>query len=280
MHAGDSLRNSLFRGTLRIVIASERKADKINPFECADVGAAFLVAKAQRIYVVTAAHVIRNAEDASIFFFRRRTTVDEPALFEFRRPSYFGELWHYSVDERLDIAITPLSPESEIVQALNAAGVTVEAFPLHDPRDLTPSALTVSYDLEEVLFAGYPAGYWDPVSGSPIVRRGITATPLSVDYQDDPVFLLDGAVYRGCSGGPVVVIERELVIPSPYIQEWARYEPLLHQERFLFLGMITDVQHEQGHPSNLLNLGRVVKAAQIFRVVEEYERLVSQNGSA
>ncbi len=281
-----SLRDALFQSTVRIVVTSRREGSTIRLVDPPEVATGFLlqpptrvVAKPQ-IFVVTAAHVVEDAEDASIYFFRRVPGPDGSRLFEFRRKAFFGELWHYSTDRELDIAVTPVAPSSEIASAVQDVQAQLTAFMLYDGRLDSHGHPFKTHDFEEVLFAGYPRGYWDPLSGSPIVRRGVTATPLSVDYHGAPAFLVDGAVYPGCSGGPVVVIEQEVIVPFGLPVEWIEYQTIRLEERFRFLGMITHVQHEQGNPHALLNLGRAIKADAIFSTIRHYTQLTDSRGSA
>jgi len=59
--------------------------------------------------------------------------------------------------------------------------------------------------------AGYPNGVSDEVNNLPVVRKGITATPMFADYNGKPEFLIDCAIYEGSSGSPIfahVVFER------------------------------------------------------------------------
>ncbi len=62
--------------------------------------------------------------------------------------------------------------------------------------------------IEEVTFVGYPNGLFDQRNFLPIVRRGTAATPLSVDYEDKPTFLIDASVFPGSSGSPVLLAQR------------------------------------------------------------------------
>lgn len=78
-----------------------------------------------------------------------------------------------------------------------------------------PSNLMVSLQLvseldaiEDITFVGYPSGMFDTHNFLPIARRGTTATPISVDYQGKPTFLIDAAVFPGSSGSPVFLANR------------------------------------------------------------------------
>ena len=64
-----------------------------------------------------------------------------------------------------------------------------------------------SFDaIESVTMAGYPKGLRDTVNNFPIVRRGITATPLNVNFEGAPTFLVDMPCFEGCSGSPVFLL--------------------------------------------------------------------------
>jgi hypothetical protein len=57
--------------------------------------------------------------------------------------------------------------------------------------------------VEEALIVGYPDGISDTVNNIPVFRRGVTATPVYLDFRGEPVFLLDAAIFPGSSGSPV-----------------------------------------------------------------------------
>lgn len=60
--------------------------------------------------------------------------------------------------------------------------------------------------VEEVAIAGDPNGIYDRKNLTPIWRRGITATPYQLDYDGEPVFLIDASVFPGSSGSPVFIL--------------------------------------------------------------------------
>lgn len=60
--------------------------------------------------------------------------------------------------------------------------------------------------LEEVVMVGYPTGVVDFVNNFPVVRRGITSTPYTANYQGKCEFLADIPVYGGSSGSPIFVV--------------------------------------------------------------------------
>lgn len=59
--------------------------------------------------------------------------------------------------------------------------------------------------IEDVIMIGYPIGLIDEYNNKPIVRKGITATSYSLDYNGKKEFLIDIACYQGSSGSPVFI---------------------------------------------------------------------------
>ena len=62
--------------------------------------------------------------------------------------------------------------------------------------------------LESVTFIGYPNGIWDSKNLLPVARRGMTASPISVDFENTPRFLIDASVFGGSSGSPVFLMNQ------------------------------------------------------------------------
>ena len=57
--------------------------------------------------------------------------------------------------------------------------------------------------IEDIIMIGYPNGIIDKANCKPIVRKGITATNLKLEYNGKPIFLIDAACFPGSSGSPV-----------------------------------------------------------------------------
>jgi len=68
--------------------------------------------------------------------------------------------------------------------------------------------------VEDILMIGYPQGIWDKYNNKPIVRKGITATPIKFDFNNKPDFLIDIASFHGSSGSPVY-----LYVPSAHAEQ-------------------------------------------------------------
>jgi hypothetical protein len=57
--------------------------------------------------------------------------------------------------------------------------------------------------VEPVLMVGYPNGLWDTANNTPLIRQGITATPVKNDFNGTPHFVIDCACFPGSSGSPI-----------------------------------------------------------------------------
>ena len=125
--------------------------------------------------------------------------------------------------------------------------------------------------LEDIFMVGYPTGIVDAANNFPIVRRGITSTPYTADYQGKKEFLADIPVYAGSSGSPVFVVNEG---------SYSTTNALVMGTRFALIGVLYAGHTEtvNGHivaepvPTNLtpvakvkhmINLGLCVKSALI-----------------
>lgn len=110
--------------------------------------------------------------------------------------------------DKYDIAITDFTPiyarlvenkKTPFIRAFN-----YNHFPKQEDIENKIDAI------EEVLIVGYPNALYDSNSLIPIVRQGITATPFSIDFENEPKFLIDASIFPGSSGSPVLILDRNL----------------------------------------------------------------------
>jgi hypothetical protein len=114
--------------------------------------------------------------------------------------------------------------------------------------------------VEEVVFIGYPSGLRDERNSTPLIRRGITASPVWNDFGGDPVFLIDAGVYPGSSGSPVFILNQGA---------YATKDGLDVGSRLMFLGMVSQtMMRNEGGTSAYLGLGRVIKSIAIKAAVD------------
>jgi hypothetical protein len=69
-----------------------------------------------------------------------------------------------------------------------------------------------------VLFVGFPNGMFDEKHYLPIVRRGHIATSPDLDFNGEPIFLIDASVFPGSSGSPVFTVGDNLIGGTPSLK--------------------------------------------------------------
>lgn len=62
-------------------------------------------------------------------------------------------------------------------------------------KNLTP--------IEDIVMIGYPIGLIDEKNNKPVVRKGITASDVRLNYNNREEFLIDAACFCGSSGSPI-----------------------------------------------------------------------------
>jgi hypothetical protein len=97
--------------------------------------------------------------------------------------------------------------------------------------------------LEEVFFMGFPNGRWDNVNRTPIIRRGITATPAPLKFDGKSAFLIDASVFPGSSGSPVFIARSTTFMSG---------QKLVTEQLAIFAGLVTESLH-QYHPVTVFN---------------------------
>jgi hypothetical protein len=120
----------------------------------------------------------------------------------------FGTCWIHHPDPRVDLAICPIAP---VFHQLAHVGKRI--FYVGLDQSLIPSEAQLSElnAVEDVMMVGYPNGLWDATNNLPLVRRGITSSPPSVQYNGKPEFVIDMACFPGSSGSPVLIVNQGLV---------------------------------------------------------------------
>ncbi|MBA7708835.1 hypothetical protein ES703_117739 [subsurface metagenome] len=155
----------------------------------------------QILFIVTNKHVIKDSTKGKLTF--TLSDGEKPILGKVHTiviPN-FEEAWIGHPQQDIDVAIMPFSV---VVNTLSNKGVQI--FFKSVTPDLIPSDKLLREEIdavEDIVFIGYPNNIYDRRNLLPVVRRGITATPISVDFEGRPAFLIDASIFPGSSGSPV-----------------------------------------------------------------------------
>jgi len=155
-------------------------------------------------FIVTNKHVVADSKKGKIYFIRGEG--DKPKIGSAHQLNIddFTDIWHGHPEDDVDVTVTPLVP---LLEPIKKKGVEIFYRSLSPQFIPTPDQIKELDALEDIIFVGYPNGLWDEVNFTPIMRRGITATPLALDYEGKKKFLIDASVFGGSSGSPVFVYQ-------------------------------------------------------------------------
>lgn len=157
-------------------------------------------------FVVTNKHVVVGMREGALSFLQRRDQAPQLGQGFRLRIDQWQESWFGHPSPDVDIAICPFAPlESHIKQQHG-----LDLFYRFVSNEMIPTAeQAATLDaLEPVTFIGYPNGIWDSKNLLPVARRGMTASPVSVDFENTPRFLIDASVFGGSSGSPVFLLNQ------------------------------------------------------------------------
>ena len=227
-------------------------------------------------FVVTNRHLVEGVRSGGLVFTQKRH--GKPSLGERFQINIndFSHAWFLHPDPDVDLAIIPLRP---LEQAARDQGVELYYHAIDSHLVPDAAALRALDALEQVLFIGYPSGVWDQVNLMPIMRRGTTATPMVLNFEGRPEFLIDAAVYPGSSGSPVFVYQPDTLRP-PHSGGGMK---------LLFAGVVAAVffREEANHlvpvpvPANnqpmtmgseMIDLGLVIKSEAVVTAINAYLR--------
>ena len=211
-------------------------------------------------FLVTNKHVVEGGGNKCVLQFKR-SLPNQP---------YLGNLFKFSFDKNdanwilhpikeIDIAILPLKP---YLQGLHDIGIDIH-FTFHSQYSIFPNdKIEDELDaIEDIVFAGYPAGIQDEKNILPITRKGTTATPYYIDFNGEPIFLIDAGVFKGSSGSPVFIFQRKGTI--------LKNNETLEYDRAMLLGIIAQMKLEPNIRIPI-GLGVVFKSWLIKDLVDTY----------
>ncbi|WKL15916.1 trypsin-like peptidase domain-containing protein [Comamonas testosteroni] len=162
--------------------------------------------KGEALFIVTNKHVYAGTAHGEItFHLAKNGKPDIGNTYTVQlNAGEWAMMWHGHPNPDVDIAVAPLAPILEFVRNQHQ----LELFFRSIPESLSPNEEEMHlFDaIEPVTFIGYPNGIWDSKNFLPVARRGTTATPLEVDFENTPRFVVDASVFGGSSGSPVFVI--------------------------------------------------------------------------
>lgn len=156
--------------------------------------------------IVTNKHVIKGGKIGTLHF----STVNENNEFIAGKKYTvnvlnFEKQWIMHPDDNVDLCIFPIAP---IIEEADKKHIRVAMALLQKNNIITEEQVKEISVIEDITVVGYPDGIWDSYNNLPIVRKGITATPILYDFEQKKEFLIDASIYGGSSGSPVFIFNQ------------------------------------------------------------------------
>jgi len=209
-------------------------------------------------FLMTNYHVLSNAASGYILLVGNK--AGQPDNNQKLRVDFAADiLGVQNYSEELDLAAIPIGGVLNQLQQKNTPAFFKTIQPTLIPREDVVKELLA---IEEVTFVGYPSGIYDDVNLTPLIRKGITATPIWNDFKGKPIFVIDAGVYPGSSGSPVFIYNQG---------SYATSQGITVGKRVYFLGVISAAFSALAakDPPYFVGLGTVIKSSRIKAFVED-----------
>ena len=183
-------------------------------------------------------------------------------------------------DKDIDICLLFVNDE---IEASEKAGKPVYYRAIGSGMTLRPADYDSLTSIEDVVMIGYPNGIIDTYNNKPVVRKGITATSLKLDYNGTPDFMIDIACFYGSSGSPVFLRKEGLskevaengitlgLTPSYSLLGIIHSMSIAKTDGEIVVKEIPTAKKPVAETTIPLNLGQVTKTSKILEIFELVE---------
>lgn len=196
-------------------------------------------------FLITNYHVVNGAKRALIEVVL--SEGDKPSKTKKLKVELDNNLLNQYYDEKLDLVAIPIGFMMHYLlsnsQSIFIRTISEDMLPTEEQAEELSA-------LEDIVFIGYPSGFYDSHNSTPLIRKGITATPVWNNFNGDASFLIDAGVFPGSSGSPVLIANS-----GGYNSGGG----IVVGTRVLFLGVLTEsiIQPKSDSSSFYLGLGKV-----------------------
>jgi|JI10StandDraft_1071094.scaffolds.fasta_scaffold293832_2 hypothetical protein len=211
-------------------------------------------------YIISNRHLIIDQDNLTVKLHCSDSTFKKPNNKEFKIQN-INKYVIFHPDDDIDLCAINFS---KIKMDRNLPDFNIEYFLENQiPTEIELEQLS---SIEDILMIGYPNGLSDTRNNFPLVRRGITATNVNIDYNGSPKFLIDISSYDGSSGSPVIKYDE-----GNYTN---KFGVGIGGGRFYFLGILYDSgvdfdDMNEAQKENYLNIGYVIKSSEIKKLLNQ-----------
>lgn len=200
-------------------------------------------------FLITNYHVVKGAQKGLVELVIREG--DLPSKNKKIKVELHPDYISKYVDKENDLVAMPIGP---LLNQLEGSSTPVFIRTITEGLIASQSDIEDLSAVEEITFIGYPSGLYDTHNSTPIVRRGITATPVWNNFDNRKSFLIDAGVFPGSSGSPVLIADEG---------GFNTKQGFTIGKRILFLGVLTKsmVRRESPKDNVFLGLGEVINSS-------------------
>lgn len=261
-----SFEERLLFTTVRI----ESLDEALNPVS---TGTGFMIKKklkdnGHKAYIISNKHVLSASSQFNIGFIKKKKNSNEPEMGEIKsyRFQYLNSFVELHPEKDVDIGI-----------------IDITGFIEKEKDDIYCQMLDYSmlatceedflHVAQSTIFIGYPDGRYDTSTNLPLVRSAIIASHPYLDYDSRKIFIIDGQVFPGSSGSPVLI--------NPFKERWISGYMPMDEPPILVLGIVAQTmirnnklqvldtkQIDNAQVQEVLGLGIVFKSTSIKEVLD------------
>jgi hypothetical protein len=225
--------------------------------------------------IVTNKHVISHTDKVSIAYHVKKDNIPSGCIETVVIPIQEGKYITHP-DAEIDLCALPIAS-----QLVNAEASGKPFFYQHIDFSIVPDeADWDKFDaIEDVVMIGCPNGIYDEVNNLPLVRRGITASPLGKKFNGKNEFLIDLACFPGSSGSPVFIFD------SSGFFDKRSGSVQFDSQRLILIGVLyagpvvsNSGEIMLGHSprvvvQSMMHLGCVIRSSELLKIDQEFRRL-------
>lgn len=159
-----------------------------------------------QVFIITNRHAVEGMEKITFCMSRKGEdggpVYEEPLRHEIAMQSMQVI---YLDDESIDVCAIPIT---FFINLRQQTGHNIFYQSLSEDLILTEEEAKQLDAVEDIVMIGYPNGLWDEKHNIPLIRKGITSTPVYLDYNGKPEFMIDAACFQGSSGSPILICDQ------------------------------------------------------------------------